>query len=243
MNNSIQDLERLYPDEREKVEPIAGNDTYQLHLERYHYAGKHLAPGQIGDIACGAGYGSYLLATEYGSSIEKLTAVDINEEAIAHAKKNYAHPRINYQLSDAMGFQTVVLFNTIISLETIEHLEKPLEFISHMTSQLKPGGRFIASAPVTPSMDANPFHKQDFTLRSFKKMFLDNGFVEIDSYLQIQRYQPLGLLARKSGREKQLRKNILGYYLKHPSKFFLRLGSLVKDGFANKYLVIVFEKK
>ena len=42
------------------------------------------------------------------------------------------------------------------------------------------GGRFIASAPVTPSMDANPFHQTDFTIKSFKKLFTSAGLVEID---------------------------------------------------------------
>lgn len=235
-------MERLYPGKDERPESIAGADTYRLHLERYHFAGKHLHKGRIADIACGAGYGSHLLATQYGEKIEKLVAVDNDTDAISYAKRIFAHPKIDHQLADAMSFQTANPFDTIVSLETIEHLDKPGDFIANMAAQLKPGGRFIASAPVTPSMDANPFHKQDFTVQSFKKMFAENGFRELESFLQVQRYKPLELFQRKRGREKQLRKNMLGYYLKHPSKFFLRLGSLVKDGFANKYLVIVFEK-
>ncbi len=236
-------LERIYPDGDGKKEKIAGNDTLQLHLERYHYAGKYLASGFIADIACGGGYGSYLLATEYREKVKKIFAVDNSTEAIEYANNNYMHPVIEFHLSDAFSFQSSALFDTIISLETIEHLDEPKIFIQHLSKQLVAGGRFIASAPVTPSMDANPYHKQDFTIATFKKMFEKNGLQELMSFVQIQSYQPFKLLGKRKGREAALRKNMLLYYFKHPSKFFLRIKSLFKDGFVNKYLVIVFEKK
>jgi 2-polyprenyl-3-methyl-5-hydroxy-6-metoxy-1,4-benzoquinol methylase len=234
-------LERIYPD-NEKDEKIAGNNTLQLHLERYHYAGKRLSPGVIADIACGVGYGSNLLATIYGKKISKIIGVDNDKAAIDYAKQNYSHPCIEFQQSDAFSFQSPVLFNTIISLETIEHLSNPEQFVQHLSSQLVQGGRFIASAPVTPSMDANPYHLQDFTVSSFKKLFLSAGFKEIDSFVQVQSYNPFKLRKMKDGRGHDLRKNIGKYYLYHPGKFLLRIGSLVKDGFNNKYLVVVFEK-
>jgi 2-polyprenyl-3-methyl-5-hydroxy-6-metoxy-1,4-benzoquinol methylase len=236
-------LERIYPDGEGKGGIIAGNDTIQLHLERYHYAGKYLAPGIIADIACGGGYGSYLLATVYREKIKKIFAVDNSTEAIEYANYNYPHRGIEFHLADAFSFQSPALFDTIISLETIEHLDEPEKFIQHLSKQLNAGGRFIASAPVTPSMDANPFHKQDFTIATFKRLFEKNGLQELASFVQIQPYQPFKLLGKRKGREAALRKNILRYYFKHPGKFFLRIKSLFKEGFVNKYLVIVFEKK
>ena len=91
-------------------------------------------------------------------------------------------------------------------------------------------------------MDANPYHLQDFTIRSFKKLFAEAGFREVDSIIQVQRFNPLPLLSRKEKRSKDLRRNVLRYYIDHPNKLMLRVGSLFKDGFANKYLVAVFEK-
>ncbi|HEV7781088.1 MAG TPA: class I SAM-dependent methyltransferase [Chitinophagaceae bacterium] len=243
MSSSTSSLERLYPGNSEQAERIAGNDTYQLHLERYRFAGEHLAPGLIGDIACGAGYGCHLLVTEYGDKIETLTGVDNSAEAIKYAKEAYTHPLIDFQLFDAMEFRPTVPFSTIISLETIEHLEKPAAFIAHMVAQLKTGGRFIASAPVTPSMDANPYHLQDFTPRTFKKLFTAAGLVELQSMMQIQPYKPFKLFGKKKGRVEHLRKGLAGYYLKHPGKFWLRIRSLLTDGFTNKYLLVVFEKR
>ncbi len=237
-------LERIYPDTNEGDHEIGGSDTFQLHAARYHYAGKHLVPGPVADIACGAGYGSAILATQYPEGVESISAVDNSEEAIRYARENYPHPLIRFIQADALAFRSDTPFSTIISLETIEHLAAPEDFVRHLAGQLKKGGRFIASAPITPSMDANPYHRSDFTKTSFKKLFLSNGFTELDSFIQVQHYNPFALFNKKmEGRSSDIRKGLLAYYLRHPGKFFLRLKSVLTDGFTNKYLVVVFEKK
>lgn len=234
-------LERVVPDMMTGNE-TTGDETLLLHLERYHYAGKHLVPGTVADIACGVGYGSYLLATQYMQPGSRITAVDIDAASIDYARSKYKHSAIDFYIGDAAGFQFQHPLNNVVSLETIEHLPQPAQFIQHISGQMVKGGRFIASAPVTPSMDANPYHLHDFTVGTFKQMFLKAGLKEVHSFMQVQPYRPFSLLGRKEERSKDLRKNIAGYYLQYPSKFFLRLTSLVKDGFTNKYLVAVFEK-
>jgi SAM-dependent methyltransferase len=234
-------MERIYPDQILPDE-ITGSESLQLHLERYHYAGKHLLTGNVADLACGAGYGSFLLATEYGNKATQIIAADIDEDCIRFAKSRYAHPSIHFVAANAFHFEAGIALHNIVSLETIEHLAEPGSFVQQVSRQLVKGGRFIASAPITPSIDANPYHLHDFTISSFKKMFFDAGLKEVDSYIQIQRFNPIPLLRRKEKRSKDLRRSILRYYVNHPNKFFLRIGSLFKDGFTNKYLVAVFEK-
>ena len=234
-------LERIDPD-RLVSDETTGAATLQLHLQRYHYAGRFLLKGTCADIACGIGYGAYLLATEYANSIDHIIAVDLEEAAIERARSRYAHPSIEFLVSDAMLFHPAFPLQNIVSLETIEHLPDPAGFVRNISVHLVKGGRFIASAPITPSMDANPYHLHDFSESSFKKLFEDAGLTMIDSFVQKQSYQLFSVLNKKEERSKDLRKGILGYYLRHPNKFFLRLSSLLKDGFTNKYLVAVFEK-
>lgn len=234
-------LERIDPD-TVSVKESNGFETLQLHLERYRYAAKFLKEGICGDIACGTGYGSYLLASGYSSYVKTVIAVDIDLPSIEHANKRYAHPAIQFICTDAQFFKSPTVLNNIISLETIEHLVKPKEFIYNLTCQLQKGGRFIASVPITPSMDANPYHLHDFTKTSFIKLMEGTGLALVDFMIQVQPYQLFSVLNKKDGRSKDLRKGILAYYIQHPSKFFLRLRSLLKDGFNNKYIVAVFEK-
>jgi 2-polyprenyl-3-methyl-5-hydroxy-6-metoxy-1,4-benzoquinol methylase len=234
-------LERIIPGQLD-ASSAEDQQTLTLHLQRYQFAAANLKPGIIADLACGVGYGSHYLATHHTAKIEKIYAADIDEESIVYAQAHYANPLIHFLVQDGLSFSPGLLLDAVISLETIEHLAQPQDFVLHLTAMLKPGGRFIASAPVTPSMDANPFHLQDFTPHSFRDLFRKAGLKEINSMQQVQPFHPFKLAGGKTNKSRALRKNLLGYYFKHPSKFLLRLRSLLTDGFQNKYLVIVFEK-
>ncbi len=241
MENSS--LERIYPDTENDSQEKSAQSTLAIHLERYLYAAKNLFPGLIADIACGSGYGSFLLATDYSQHIEKIFAIDNNSEAISYARINYQHTLIDFQQMDAFNYTPPAMLNTIISLETIEHLKNPQKFVTKLSGFLVKGGRFIASAPVTPSMDANPYHLHDFTTLSFKKLFSSCGLIEVSSFIQVQTYHPFRLRKKIQDRSKEIRKGLFRFYLNHPGKFLLRIRSLFKDGFNNKYIVVVFEKK
>lgn len=239
MSSGEDTMERIVPDLVDKQDKAA-QLSLQLHVERYQFACRHLVPGKVLDIACGTGYGTRLLADW---SDGPCTGVDISPDAIAYAKKRYAHERTQFVCSSLLDFTAneaaqQVKYNNIVSLETIEHLEDPGMVVRHLTSLLAPGGRLVVSAPVTPSVDANPFHVNDFTQRSFRKLFAGNGLVEVSSLLQRQPYS-IAEVSGGKGRAANARKGLLQYYLAHPSKFLLRLQSLLKDGFNNKYLVLV----
>ena len=62
-------------------------------------------------------------------------------------------------------------FDTIVTIETIEHLPNTVQFVSRIAGMLRPGGILIASVPTTPSVDGNPYHLHDFTERSFRRLF------------------------------------------------------------------------
>ena len=73
-------------------------------------------------------------------------------------------------------------------------------------------------------------------------MFTGAGMKEIDSIIQQQPYSLFSIMKQKEERSKDLRKNIAGYYMSNPNKLLLRLKSLIKDGWNNKYIVTAFEK-
>jgi len=130
------------------------------HLNRYQFAASQLqnkAITSILDLACGVGYGSQLLAD---ATEAKVTAVDIDSAAIAHAQRYFPSPNIDYMLGDA---RTIPLqkesFDAIVSFETIEHVDFAENLVRQYAHWLRPGGILICS---TPNQDVMPFDQDKF---------------------------------------------------------------------------------
>lgn len=101
------------------------NGLLREHIARYRFAAK-LAYGRILDIACGVGYGTNLLIKEC-KYIKHILGVDIDRESIDYARKNYSHIKSAFLARDALmpNFADEIgLYDTIISFETIEHVEE-----------------------------------------------------------------------------------------------------------------------
>jgi 2-polyprenyl-3-methyl-5-hydroxy-6-metoxy-1,4-benzoquinol methylase len=233
-------LERITP-EKINDQDFFAKRSLLLHLERYHFATRHLQPGRILDIACGTGYGTAILASS--PETISVTGVDLSEEAIKHARQMHSHHKIRFIQKDIFAISDSELFDTIVSLETIEHINNPLAVVNHLLNLLKPGGHFIISAPVTPSMDGNPYHVNDFSTHSFKNMFDRPTLKVIDELRQLQPYSVKEVIgSKKINRLKKTPGSLLRFYWKYPHKFFTRLQSILVDGLNNKYLTLVIKK-
>ena len=229
-------LERLVPDELTSDE--VSRETLALHLERYRFAAQHCRSGRVLDIACGVGYGSrYLSDSRRDLSV---TGVDLSAEAVRYASERYASDRVSFVCRDAMTFASEDLFDTIVSLETIEHLPDPRGFVCNVLNFLRPGGVFVSSVPTTPSVDANPHHLHDFTRSSFDRLVSGHGLVEIASLPQIQPFGLWSVVSRSDSRTKNVRSNLIGYYLRRPSSLVRRLASLARYGFTNRYITVAW---
>jgi SAM-dependent methyltransferase len=231
-------LERLVPEQLASDVGL-GAETLQLHLSRYAFAAEHARRGRILDIACGVGYGSRLLSDCLPAGTEVL-GVDLSEAAITHARQQYRREGLDFAVADALRFSDERGFDTIVSLETIEHLPDPDAFIDRMMGLLKPGGAFIASVPTTPSVDANPHHLHDFTAARFRRMVAPYRFEEIASLPQVQAFTPGAVLRRDDSRTRNLRTNLPSYYVRHPSSLMKRLWTTLRHGFENHYLTIAW---
>jgi SAM-dependent methyltransferase len=151
---------------------------------------------------------------------------------------HYASAGLRFHIDNALSFDDGP-FDAVVSLETIEHLADPQAFLQRVaTHLLRRGGVFVGSVPVTPSMDANPHHLHDFNVRSFRRLLASASLIEFAHLQQVQPYSPLAVVRRTEARMREMRPRILAYYTQHPQKAFLRLKSLIIDGFKNKYLTI-----
>ncbi|SDI57281.1 Methyltransferase domain-containing protein [Pseudomonas flavescens] len=235
-------LERIYPlkmDER----LAADQATLDLHMQRYQFASRSLHGQRVLDMACGCGYGSALLAEQHPD--KQIIGIDIDPEAIAYAQANYQKANLRYLCANAETFADSEGFDSIVSLETIEHLPDPIRLVDNYASLLAKGGRIIASVPTTPTLDGNPHHLHDFSPRSFFALFQRHGLNPRERFEQIQRWEFSGLFKKPKKAARQHRSEgvgnaVLAYYRSHPLYLFKRLFSILRYGASNRYLTCRF---
>lgn len=232
-------LERIVPDKAIE-QGATGAETLKLHLERYEFAASHLRPGSVLDIACGVGYGTDLLSQ--GSGIVRALGVDLDPEAVQYARSRYGSPRTEFVCADAMTFAPDQVMDSIVSLETMEHVPGPEALFSRLVSFLRPGGLLISSVPVTLSTDANPHHATDFTEATFRRLGSRAGLKVRAEFRQIQPYSPVALLRKTETRAHGVRRNLAGYYVANPGKLAMRCWTTLRYGFENRYLTVAWEK-
>jgi SAM-dependent methyltransferase len=238
MTIDADSLERLVPDALEGGE-TTGDEALRIGVERYAFAARYAHAGRLLDLACGAGYGARILA-DRADPDATILGVDLSEAAIGYARQHYAGDRLDFETGDAMSFRDPEGFDGIVSIETIEHLPDPPGFVARLVALLRPGGVLVASVPVTPSVDANPFHLHDFTERSFRRLFRRHGLVEVGCLRQDQPFRPGAVLTRSELRMRQVRGNLPAYYLRHPDALARRIWSTLRHGFKNKYLTVAW---
>lgn len=158
------------------------------HLHRYHLAAKLVKGKKVLDAACGAGYGSAILAR----SAEQVTGLDLSAETIAYASERYrAVSNVRYvQGSIAELPFPDDSFDVVVSFETLEHVPQELqyEFRSEIERVLRPGGRLVMSSPDKHTYSEllhfdNEFHVHELYAREFE-LFLQEVFPHAVFYRQ-----------------------------------------------------------
>src|SRR5580765_423439 len=142
-------LERIIPEKEQDLDDF-DRFSLKLHMDRYAFAIQNAKPGRVLDMACGSGYGAYQMIRSVRLGQCRIIAVDNSVQAIGYEEKHFQDPSIEFICNDAMQFNDEQEFDTIVSLETIEHLENPKAFIRKLDSLLRSSGVLIISAPVTP---------------------------------------------------------------------------------------------
>lgn len=151
------------------------NISFLEHRHRYLWAAAYVR-GVVCDIACGAGYGSELLLAN--DKVISYLGMDVSDEALSLACKRYSGDRIKFLKASATDIpKENESVDSIISMETLEHLENPALAIKEFSRVLRPGGILLGSVPSKIFEEKcefcygpNEHHIQRFTLDGIREI-------------------------------------------------------------------------
>ncbi len=189
------------------------------HYQRYLSIKELVRNKEVADIACGEGYGSYILSQK----AKRVIGIDIDKKSIDHAQKKYKQKNIIFIKSPAQNIPLKPKsIDMIVSFETIEHLAENDQktFLQEICRILKSGGQLIMSTPDTKLYSKhiknykNEFHLKEFTRNEFYK-FLKKYFKFVKFFYQS--FETVSLLRSIDDNDikllKEINSNIEGKYL------------------------------
>jgi SAM-dependent methyltransferase len=159
--------------------------TIERHILRYEWAAsviqkRFVRAGRVIDYACGTGYGSAILA----SVCHEVYGRDKSAEAIKIATERHSSTLVNFKVRDRIErhFADRTPFDAVVSIETIEHLLQPGQFLKACSDLIIPNGLLILSTPEKSKDGApdNPFHLIEYSRPELEEMVKAHGFDQIE---------------------------------------------------------------
>ena len=177
----------------ERLEVKSFSEARFDHQVRYAWAKQHLPETGTGlDAFCGCGYGTAYLREE---GKRRCVGVDGSLAAIGWAREHFGAS----EDSDTDGFVSLAWphpwfryqygWDFVVSLESLEHVEDPIQLFVDLARSLRVGGVLVASSPnadLLPKLPGTfPHHHQHLTLEtlldlgSFEWNGADTGKLEL----------------------------------------------------------------
>ena len=165
-------MERLDLDQNSVYSSLEGS----IHVARYAIAKNICKNKKVLDVACGEGYGSYMLKS-WGA--EKVLGIDISKETIKKAKNIFGKNinNLKYEEANACHLDKIEnnIFDMIVSFETFEHVENIDLFLEEIKRVSTDDATIIISCPndymyYPIEKESNPFHKKKYKFEEFKKV-------------------------------------------------------------------------
>ena len=149
------------------------NYVFQRPVLAYHRAAE-LVEGDILEIGTGSGYGVEVIApkaTRFISIDKELPATPIQLENVEY-----------YDMEvPPIGFENCS-FDSVVSFQVIEHIEKDIDFVREVSRVLRPGGKFVVSTPNAPmSLTRNPWHVREYNADELRNL-LECHFSKVEAY-------------------------------------------------------------
>ena len=157
------DADEPLPLTGERTAPDIPDERYWFvrHAVAYRWVLDRARDARVLDAGCGEGYGAAMLAEPARSVI----ACDLESPVLARAQRRYPIAGVVGNLvSIPLRSRSLDL---VVSMQTIEHLHSPVDFLAECARILDPSGALVVTTPnrLTFSPDGivrNPFHTFEF---------------------------------------------------------------------------------
>ena len=151
----------------ERFLPYLSGELAWEHLHRYSCAVDVAEGLDVLDIACGEGYGSYMLSQVAKSVI----GVDIDGPTVSAASAKYLSSNLRFTQGSCSAIPAPdSSVDLVVSFETIEHIAAQEGFLDEVARVLRPDGMLLISSPErdayqqTRGSSANEFHEKELSL-------------------------------------------------------------------------------
>jgi ubiquinone/menaquinone biosynthesis C-methylase UbiE len=167
----------------ERQDHDENNPWWGEHIHRYEMVFPYVSDdSRILDIACGNGFGSYLLSNKTSGEV---TGADISPETIEKCRHSFPkQENLKFRVMDGtkLPFENDY-FDLLVSFETIEHTTQFREMLAEFARVLKKDGLAVISTPniVVNSpggIVTNPYHTQEFTYDELQ-VILNTSFSDV----------------------------------------------------------------
>lgn len=146
------------------------------HIHRYQLAAR-LSKGIVVDCACGIGYGSVYFRKN--PAVSSYLGIDPSAEAISYAQSEFSSNRSSFSVGtlEKLPFDKLGSVDTVVSLETLEHVVDPARALRSVRKLLQPNGLLIGSVPsryyeelCESTYSPNPYHLQRFSVAELRDL-------------------------------------------------------------------------
>ena len=149
------------------------NFVFQRSLLAYHRAAE-IVKGNVLEIGTGMGYGVEIIApksTRYITVDKQLPQNMLQLDNVEYYEMEV--PPIDFENSS---------FDTVVSFQVIEHIEKDIDFINEVSRVMRAGGQFVVSTPNAPmSLTRNPWHVREYNADELRNL-LECHFSKVEAY-------------------------------------------------------------